>query len=83
MTSTAARSPASATPAMIHGVRSGVAVACATPLPQEEQKREPRESGAPQLGHCRAAPQLEQNFPEVGSPQAGHADSEAVMAHVV
>jgi len=85
MTSTAARSPASATPAMIHGVRSDlvVAVECAAALPQEEQKRDPRESGAPQLGHCTAVPQPEQNFPEVGSPQAGHADGEAVMAHFV
>jgi hypothetical protein len=67
---------------MIHGVRSDIVVAveCAAALPQEEQKRDPRESGAPQLGHCTAVPQLEQNFPEVGSPQAGHADGEAVIA---
>ena len=80
MMRTAAKSPASDTPAMIQGVRSDRAVvAAAAALPQEEQKRDPGGSGAPQLGHCRAVPQLEQNFPEVGSPQLGHAVGEAVM----
>jgi hypothetical protein len=83
MMRTAAKSPASDTPAMIQGARSDrVSVLSAAALPQEEQKRDPGESGAPQLGHCRAVPQLEQNLPEVGSPHPGHAGGVAVMGPV-
>ena len=83
ITRIAASSPASDTPAMTQGVRSDrVVVAAAAALPQEEQKRDPGESGALQLGHCRAVPQLEQNLPEVGSPHPGHTGDEAVIGPV-
>jgi hypothetical protein len=79
MTRIAASRPASDTPAMTHGVRSDRGVVAAAALPQEEQKRDPGERGAPQPGHCSAVPQLEQNFPEVDSPHPGHERGDAVM----
>src|SRR5262245_31213295 len=79
-------SPASATPAMIHGVRSPPARPAPAPVrtsrPQEEQKRAPRANGALQLAQSvpsRGAPQAAQNRPVIAEPQATHMVWEALV----
>ena len=83
MMRTAAKSPASDTPAMIHGVRSApIAVPPPAGWPHAEQKRAAGETCAPQLEQATlslTAPQLEQNFPDPGFPHAGQAGDESVI----
>ena len=83
MTRTAAKSPASDTPAMIHGVRAApFAVPPPAGWPHAEQKRAAGETCAPQLEQATlslTAPQLEQNFPEPGVPHVGQAGGESVI----
>jgi hypothetical protein len=83
MMRTAAKSPASDTPAMIHGVRSDpVAVPPPAGWPHAEQKRAAGETCAPQLEQAAlslTAPQLEQNLPDPGFPHAGQAGDESVI----
>jgi hypothetical protein len=79
-----ARSAASETPAITHGVRSRTRELPDPPtvFPQREQKRAVGASDTPQEEQdapSRGEPQWEQNFPDPGVRQVGQAVGESVM----